>query len=151
MPNMRSEPSSWTHRELSIRSGIQHCSPNSLLMESKAISLHGSWTSSPITVNTWLLMEFSHLLFLSRLELLKAVFWALSFFWFSSMISPTLWKILFISLLMTPPSSIQSVIPQTGTQQLLCSLQIWVNSQTGLTRGTYLSIRKNLTLSHMSL
>ena len=49
-------------------------------------------------------MEFSHPLFLSRLEVLKATFWALFFFWFSSMISPTLWKILFISLLMTPPS-----------------------------------------------
>ena len=33
---------------------------------------------------------------------------------FSSMISPTLWKILFFSLLMTPPSAIPSVIPQTG-------------------------------------
>ena len=63
------------------------------------------------------------------------------------MISLTLWKILFISLLMTPPSAVPSVIPQSGKQQLLCSLQIWVKSQTGPTRGTCLSIRTNLTLS----
>ena len=69
---------------------------------------------------------------------------------FSSMISLTLWKILFISLLMPPPSAIPSVIPQTGMQQLLRSLQIWVKSQTGPTRGTCLSICTNLTLT-MSL
>ena len=53
-------------------------------------------------------MEFFHPLFLSRLdqafvdlEFLKVAFWALFFFWFSSMISPTLWKILYICLLMT--------------------------------------------------
>ena len=85
--------------------------------------------------------------FLSRLEFLEVAFWALFFFWFSSMISPTLWKILFISLLMTPPSVVPSVIPQTGKQQLLRSLQIWVKSQTGPTCGTCLSIRTNLTLS----
>ena len=34
------------------------------------------------------------------------------------------WKILFISLMMTPPSA----IPQTGKQQLLRSLQIWIES-----------------------
>ena len=52
---------------------------------------------------------------------------ALCFFWFSSSISPTLWKILFISLLMTPPSTVPSVIPHIGKQQLRHSLQIWVN------------------------
>ena len=92
-------------------------------------------------------MEFFHPLFLSRLEFLKAAFWALFFFWFSSTISPTLWKILFISLLMTPHSAIPSVIPQTGKQQLLRSLQIWIKSQTGTTRGTCLLIVTNLTLS----
>ena len=92
-------------------------------------------------------MEFFHPLFLSRLEFLKAAFWTLFFFWFSSMISPTLWKILFISLLMTPPSAIPSVIPQTGKQLLLRSLQIWVKSETDPTRGTCLSILTNLTLS----
>ena len=35
-------------------------------------------------------MEFFHPLFLSRLEFLKVAFWALFFFWFSLMISPTL-------------------------------------------------------------
>ena len=35
-------------------------------------------------------MEFSHPLFLSRLEFLKSMFWALFFFSFSSMIFPTL-------------------------------------------------------------
>ena len=65
----------------------------------------------------------------------------------SSMISQTLRKILFISLLMTPPSSLPSVVPQTGKQHLLPSLQIWVKSKTGPTRGTCLSILTNLTLS----
>ena len=92
-------------------------------------------------------MEFFHPLFLSRLEFLKVAFWALFFFWFSSMISPTLWKILFISLLMTLPSVVPSAIPQSGNQQLLRSMQIWVISQTNPTHGTCLSIRTNLTLS----
>jgi len=43
-------------------------------------------------------------LFLSWLEFLKVVFWAQCFFSFSTLISPILWKILFFSLLMTPPS-----------------------------------------------
>ena len=50
-------------------------------------------------------MEFSHLLFSSRLGFIKAVFLALCFFWFS-MMSQIPWKILFISLLMTPPSAV---------------------------------------------
>jgi len=58
------------------------------------------------------------------------------------------WKILFISLLMTPPSAVPSVIPQIGKQQLLHSLQVWVKSQAGPTRGTCLSSLVNLTLSH---
>ena len=42
-------------------------------------------------------MEFFHPLFLSRLEFLKGVFWALFFFfWFSSMISPTLQNPLYL-------------------------------------------------------
>ena len=49
--------------------------------------------------------------------------------------------------MMTPPSAVPSVIPQTGKPQLLRSLQIWIKSQTGPTRGTCLSIRTNLTLS----
>ena len=44
-------------------------------------------------------------------------------------------------------STAPSVIPQTGKQQLLRSLQIWKKSQTGPTLGTCLSIRTNLTLS----
>ena len=59
----------------------------------------------------------------------------------------TLQKILFISLLMTPPSAEPSVIPQIGKQQPLHSLQIWIKSQAGPTRGTCLSIGTNLTLS----
>ena len=47
---------------------------------------------------------------------------------------------------MTPPSAVPSVIPQTGKQQLLCSLHIWVKPQTGPTHGTCLSIQTNLTL-----
>ena len=150
MPDRKSEPYPWTYQVLLTRSGTLSCSPNSLPMVLKAISTHSSQTSSPVAVNAWFLLEFSHLLFLSRLEFLKAVFWALFFFWFSSMISPTLWKILYISLLMTPPSAVPSVIPQTSKQQLLRSLLIWIKSQTGPTRGTCLSIRTNLTLT-MSL
>ena len=86
MPIMRSEPYPETYRELSIWSGTLPSSPNSLPVQPKAIS-HDSQTSSPVAVNVWPLMEFSHPLFLSRLEFLKAVFWALYFFWFSSMIS----------------------------------------------------------------
>ena len=147
MRDIKSEPSPKTHRVLSIRSGTLPYSRNSLPMVSKAISTHGSQTSSPVAGNVWPLMEFSHPIFLSRLEFLKAILWALCFFWFSSMISLTLWKILFISLLMTPPSVVPSVIPQTGKQQLLRSLQIWIKPQTGPTRGTGLLILTNLTLS----
>ena len=147
MPDMKSEPYPLTYRVLLTRSGTLPCSLNSLPMVSKAISTHGSQTSSPVAVNMWPLMEFFHPLFLLRLQFLEVAFWALFFFWFSSMISPTLWKILYISLLMIPPSAVPSVIPQTGKQQLLRSLQIWIKSQTGPTCGTCLSIRTNLTLS----
>ena len=67
---------------------------------------------------------------------LKVVFWALFFFLFSSMISQTLQKIHFISLLKTPPSAVPSVIPQISKQQLIHSLQIWIKSQAGPTLGT---------------
>jgi len=58
----------------------------------------------------------------SRLRILKAAFWALFFFWFSSMISPTLWKILFISLLITPPSAyhLSSLRPASSSFFTLC-------------------------------
>ena len=92
---IKSETSPSTYRVLSKRSGTLPCSPNSLPMVSKAISTHGWQTSSPVTANVWPLMEFSPPLFLTRLEFLKAVFWALLFFWFSPMISPTLRKILY--------------------------------------------------------
>ena len=45
------------------------------------------------------------------------------------------WIILFITLLMTPPSAIPSVIRQICKQQPLHSLQIWIKSQAGPTRG----------------
>ena len=147
MPDMKLEPYPETYHVLLIQSGILPCSPHSLRLVSKDISTHGSQTSSPVAANVWPLMEFSHPLFLSRLEFLKAVFWALFIFWFSSITSLTLWKILFISLLMTPPSAVPSVIPQIGKQQLLHSLQIWTKSQAGPTRETCLSILTNLTLS----
>ena len=57
------------------------------------------------------------------------------------------WKTLFISLLMTPPSVVPSVLPLIGRQQPLHSLQIWTKSQTGPTLGACLSILTNLTLS----
>ena len=48
---------------------------------------------------------------------------------------------------MTLPSAVPSLIPLIGTQQPLHSLQIWVKSQAGPTRGTCLSILTNLTPS----
>ena len=54
MPDMKSEPYPWTYHVLLTRSGTLPCSPNSLPMVSKAISTHGSQTSSPITANVWL-------------------------------------------------------------------------------------------------
>ena len=145
MADMKSEPSPSTYRVLLTWSGTPPFSPNSFPMVSKVISTHGSQTS-PVIVNVWPLMEFSHSLFLSRLEFLKAVFWAQCFFWFSSMISLTLWKILFISLLMTPPSAVPSVIPQISKPQPLHSADLH-KSQTGPTRVTCLSYPTNLTFS----
>ena len=92
-------------------------------------------------------VEFYHPPFLTRLEFLKVAFWVLFFFWFSSMISPTLWKLLYISLLMTPPSAVPSVIPQIGKQQHIHSLQIWIKTQAGQTRGTCFYTLTNLILS----
>ena len=57
------------------------------------------------------------------------------------------WKILFISLLMTPPSAVPAVIPQIANPQPLQSLQIWIKSQAGPTCETCLSILTNLMLS----
>ena len=67
-------PDSQQYNVPSIWSGTLPCSPNSLPMVSKAISTNGSLTYSPVTANVWPFMEFSHPLFLSRLEFLKAVF-----------------------------------------------------------------------------
>ena len=131
MPDMKSEPYRSTYHELLTWSGTLTCSTNSLAMVSKAISTHGSQTSSPSQPTWGPKWIFFHLLFLFRLEFLKAAFWALFFFWFSLMISPTLWKILFISLLMTPPSAVPSVIPHIGKQQPLHPLQIWCGPGVG--------------------
>ena len=49
MPDMKSEPYPWTYHVLLTRSGTLPCSPNSLPMVSKAISTHGSETSSQST------------------------------------------------------------------------------------------------------
>ena len=81
---------------LLTRSGTLPCSPNSLPVVSKAISTHGSQTSSPVAANAWPLMVFSHPLIRSRLEFLKAALWALFFFWFSSMISQSLENSLYL-------------------------------------------------------
>ena len=132
-PDKRSEPFPSTYCELSIRSGTLSCSPNSLIMVSKAISTHGLRTCSPVAVNAWLLTEFSHALFLSRLEFLEAVFWALCFFWFSSRIFLTLWKILY---LLADDSTLCFTIPhpsdwQTADSSLsanLDELKSWLNT-----------------------
>ena len=73
MPDMKSEPSHETYHLPSIQSGTLLCSPNSLPMVSKDISIHASQTSSPVATNVCRFLEFSHSLFLSRLEFLKAV------------------------------------------------------------------------------
>ena len=96
MPNMRSEPSPETYHMLLIWSGNLPRSSNSLPLVSKDIFTQSSQTSSPITANMWPLMEFFHTLFLSRLEFLKAVFWALFFFCFLSMIYLTLENSLYL-------------------------------------------------------
>ena len=93
-----------------------------------------------------------HLLSLSRLECPKAVFLAQSYSWCSSMISLTLWKIIYISciyLLMTPFSAMTSLILQTGRLQPLPCLQTLKKkkSQSGQTLGICLSILTNLKLS----
>jgi len=80
MPDMKSEAYPETCGMLSIRFGTLPCSPTSLPVVLKAISTHGSQTDSPVTANMWPEMEFSHSLFLSRLEFLKAAFCALFFF-----------------------------------------------------------------------
>ena len=121
MPDMRSGPSPSTYRMPSLRSGTPPCSPNSLHLVSKAISTLGLQTCSPVTVNMWPFMGFSYPLFLSRLEFRKSVFWALSFSGFHQW---TLWKILFISLPMTPPSAVPSVIPQISKQQPLNNVDL---------------------------
>ena len=90
MPDMKSEPSPEIYHVLTIWSGTLPCSPNSLPMVSQAISTLGSHTSSLVAVNVWSLMEFCYPLFLFRLEFLKVEFWALFFFWFSSMTSNSL-------------------------------------------------------------
>ena len=69
------------------------------------------------------------------------MFCARFFFWFSSMISLTLGKILFMSLLMTSPSAVPSAIAQVGKQQRLHYLQIWIKSQAGPTHGTRAGFR----------
>ena len=127
MLDMKSEPSPKTCRMLLTWSGTLPCSSNSLSMVSKAISTHGSQTSSPIAANVWPLMECFHPLFLSRLKFLKAAFWALFFFWFSSMISPTLWKILYISLLMTSPSAVSSSDRQAAASSLSADMDKTTN------------------------
>ena len=92
-------------------------------------------------------MEPFHLLSLSRLEYPMAVFSAPYYSYSSSMISLTLWKILLIYLLMTPPSVVTALIFQTGRLQPLPSLQTLTKSQEyGQTLGLCLSILSSLTL-----
>ena len=92
-------------------------------------------------------MEFSHPLFLSRLEFLKAAFWALFFFWFSSMISPTVWKNP-LYLFADDSTLCHTICHPSDRQAAASSLNAdLVISQTGPTRGTCLSIRTNLSLS----
>ena len=96
---------------------------NCLPMTSKANSTHGFLISSPLVANVWHSMKSFHHLSLSRLECPKAVFLAQAYSSFSSMISLTPSKILFIYWVMTPPSAMTSLILQTGGLQPLPSLQ----------------------------
>jgi len=59
LPDMSSETSPLTYQKLQIRSSILHCSANSPLMVSQAISIPGLQTSSPVTVNVWLFLFLS--------------------------------------------------------------------------------------------
>jgi len=63
------------------------------------------------------------------------------------MISLTLWKIHFIELLMTPLSTVTSLLLQTGRLQPLPSLQTLTKSQVVQTLGIRLSILSNLMIS----
>ena len=71
-----------------------------------------------LTTNVRPSMEFSHPHFLSRLEFLKAVFCALFFFWFSSMISQTLENPLY---LYTDDSTLCHTICHPSDQQAATS------------------------------
>ena len=65
------------------------CFPNSLLMATKTNSTNDKLTSSTLAAIVWLSTKSFHLLFLSRLECPKAVFWAQSYSSSSSMIRPS--------------------------------------------------------------
>ena len=109
MPNMRSEPFPETYRVLSIRSCILLLHP-ALLTKLSSYGIQGnlhSWLVDFLSCHSQRMALNSSLsspLPIQR-EFLKVVFLAFCFFWFSSMISQIPWKILFISLLMTPPSA----------------------------------------------
>ena len=63
------------------------------------------------------------------------------------MISLNFWNVLFIHLLITPPSVVISLILQIGRLQPLPSLQTLIKSQGGQTLGICVSILTNLSLS----
>ena len=120
---VRSGPSLWTYLELLIQPGILPCSPKCLPMESNANSTLGLLASFTLTDKVWCSTEPFHLLVLPKLEYPEAVFSAAYYSSSSSMISQTLWKILFISLLMTPLLTMTSLILLTDRQQPLPSPQ----------------------------
>ena len=140
---MRSGPSLWRYLILLVQSGILPCSPNSLPIKSKTNSTHCLLTSSTLVANVWLSTEPFHLS-LSRLECLKAVFWAQSYSWSSSMISLTLENPLYP---FADDSTLCHDIPHPSDRQVVASplsSDQGQKPQTDQTFRIYLSILRNI-------
>jgi len=115
-------------------------------MASKANSTHISLTSSTLIANKWLSMESFHILSLSRLESIKAVFYVPSYFQSSSMIHFTLENPLY---LFDDDSTFCHDIPHPSDRQVAASslTSDLDKSQTGQTLGICLNPEKSLSFS----
>ena len=141
------------HLEIGLHQGAEGLCPlcGAIFIQSAELSAYGI----QVQLHAWFtdflyscsqrvaLKKSFHFLSLSRLVFPKAMFWAQCYSSSSSMISLTLWKILFIYLL-TTPSTMTSLILQTGRLQPLPFLQTITKSQDGQTLEICLSILTNL-------